>query len=98
MIRSTLAAAMALLGLAAAPQEPAKPPAQEPPAAEETHAVQKANLTPVYELDGVYESVEIADFKARLEAYQGELTIVKIAGHGEPVKKGDPILTIDRTP
>ena len=51
-------------------QEKAKP-ADDP---EETVAAQKGNLTPVFELEAVYEPVDSAELKLKLEAFQGALT------------------------
>src|ERR1700716_1009830 len=61
-------------------------------------AAQKGNLTPLYELEATYESVESAEVKLRLEAYQGDLTVQKVVAAGEFVKKGDVLLTLDRAP
>jgi len=87
-----LAAVVALL--MAAPQQDKPKPGDD---AEETVAAQKGNLTPVFELEAVYEAVESAELKLRLEAYQGELTLLKIAAAGETVKKGDLLFSIDKS-
>ena len=84
-------AALASLLLAAVPQQNAKPADD----AEETVAAQKGNLTPVYELEAIYEALESAEFKLRLDAYQGELTVVKVAAAGDTVKKGDLLFSLD---
>ena len=66
--------------------------------AEETVVVQKGTLTPTLELDATFESIESAEFKLRMEAWQGEMTLLKAAAQGQPVRKGDPILALDRAP
>jgi multidrug resistance efflux pump len=75
-----------------------KPVPKEKPGeeAEETVAARKGSLTPLFELEAVYEAVDSAEFKVKLDAYQGELTILKIVPAGEIVKKGDLLLSIDR--
>jgi multidrug resistance efflux pump len=75
-------------------QEKAKPADD----AEETVAARKGNLTPVFELDAVYEALDSAELKLKLEAYQGELTVLKVVAAGEAVKKGDVVLALDRAP
>jgi multidrug resistance efflux pump len=82
--------ALAGLLLALSPQD--KPPPVE------LHTVQKGGLTPLFELEGSYESIETAECKIRMEAYQGELLIVTVAAQGETIRKGDPILTLERAP
>jgi HlyD family secretion protein len=67
-------------------------------AAEETVAAQKGNLTPVYELEAVYEPIDSAELKLKLEAFQGELTVLKVLASGESVKKGDLVLSLDKAP
>src|SRR5688572_11986193 len=84
--------ALASLLLAGALQEKAKPADD----AEETVAAQKGNLTPVYELDATYEAIESAELKLRLDAYQGDLTVLKVAAAGEFVKKGDLLFSLDK--
>jgi HlyD family secretion protein len=88
-------AALASLLMAAAAQD--KPVPKEKPAeeAEETVAARKGSLTPVFELEAVYEAVDSAEFKIKLDAYQGELPILKIIAAGELVKKGDLLLSLD---
>jgi HlyD family secretion protein len=86
--------AVAAVIFCCAPQEKAKPADD----AEETVAAQKGNLTPLYELEAVYEPVESAELKLRLEAYQGELTVLKVVAAGESVKKGDLVLSFDKGP
>ena len=86
-------AAAALL-FCSAPQEKAKAADD----AEETVAAKKGNLTPVYELEAVYEPVDSAELKLRLEAFQGELTVLKVLAAGESVKKGDLVLSFDKAP
>jgi multidrug resistance efflux pump len=88
-----LVAALALL--AAAPAQDKPKPADE---AEETVAARKGNLTPVYELEATYEAVESAELKLKLDAFQGELTILKVAAAGEFVKKGDLLFSLDKAP
>src|SRR5436190_995495 len=79
-----------------------KPDKQEKPAAapkedaEEFVAAKKGDLTPLYELEATYEASESAEVKLKLEAYQGDLTIQKVAAAGEQVKKGDVLLALDR--
>ncbi len=73
-----------------------RPPAPEP--REELHTVRKGNLTPVLELDGTFDSTETADYKVRMEAYQGELTVDRVAAPGQAVRKDDPILKIVPAP
>jgi multidrug resistance efflux pump len=85
----------ALALLAALPAQEKPKPADE---AEETVAVRKGNLTPVYELEATYESVESAEFKLKLDAFQGDLTILKVAAAGELVKKGDLLFSLDKAP
>jgi HlyD family secretion protein len=87
-----LAALVALL--LAGPQQDKPKPGDD---AEETVAAQKGNLTPVFELEATYEPVESAELKLRLEAYQGELTLLKIAAAGENVKKGDLLFSLDKS-
>jgi len=84
-------AALASLLLAAPLQE--KKPGDD---GEETVAAQKGNLTPVFELEAIYEALESAELKLRLEAYQGDLTVLKVAAAGESVKKGDLLFSLDR--
>ena len=84
------AVATMLFAQAAAPQ--AAKPADD---GEETVAALKGNLTPVYELEAIYEALESAEFKLRLDAYQGELTVVKVAAAGDTVKKGDLLFSLD---
>ncbi len=83
----------ALLLLAAAPQDKAPEPA-----ADESVAAVRGDLTPVFELEGHYEPVESREFKAQFEAFAGELLVTAAAGHGAAVKKGDLLLSVDRTP
>jgi multidrug efflux pump subunit AcrA (membrane-fusion protein) len=83
-------AALASLLLAAA-QQNAKPADD----GDETVAAQKGNLTPVFELEAIYEALESAEFKLRLDAYQGDLTVLKVAASGEFVKKGDLLFSLD---
>ena len=66
--------------------------------AEETVAAKKGNLTPVYELEAVYEPVDSAELKLKLEAFQGELTVLKVLVAGESVKKGDLVFSLDKAP
>jgi len=75
--------------------KPKEKPAED---AEELVAAKKGDLTPVYELEATYESVESSEIKLKLEAYQGDLTLVKVAAAGDVVKKGDVILSLDRAP
>ena len=89
-----LAAVASVLLLVAAQDKPL-PPKDE---GDDLVAAQKGNLTPVYELEATYESVESAEVKLRLEAYQGDLTLQKVVAPGELVKKGDVLLTLDRAP
>lgn len=84
-------AALALI-LFAAPQDKPKPVDE----AEETVAARKGNLTPLFELEAFYEPLESAELKLKLEAYQGELTVLKAVAAGEPVKKGDVVLSLDK--
>jgi len=93
-------AAVAWILILSVPQE--KPDKQEKAApakeeAEEAVAAEKGNLTPVYELEATYEPTESAEVKIRPEAYQGELTVLKVAAAGELVKKGDLLLSLDRS-
>jgi HlyD family secretion protein len=87
--------AVALALLAAAPAQDKPKPGDE---AEETVPARKGNLTPVYELEATYEAVESAELKLKLEAFQGELTILKVAAAGELVKKGDLLFSLDKSP
>ncbi|HLY09337.1 MAG TPA: hypothetical protein VKW04_08555 [Planctomycetota bacterium] len=89
-----LAAVASILLLAAVQDKPT--PAKEE--GEDLIAAQKGNLTPQYELEATYEAVESAEVKLRLEGYQGDLTVQKVAAAGELVKKGDVLLTLDRAP
>lgn len=73
-----------------------KPPAPVPE--EEVVAVKKGNLTPVLELEATFAPVETAEFKLRMETYAGEMTLVRAAAQGQAVKKGDPILVLERAP
>jgi multidrug resistance efflux pump len=88
-----LAAIASLLLAAPAVQEKDKPAVAD---GEETVAAQKGNLTPVFELEAIYEALESAEFKLRLEAYQGDLTVLKVAPAGESVKKGDLLFSLDK--
>jgi multidrug efflux pump subunit AcrA (membrane-fusion protein) len=83
---------VAILLLACVQDKPA------PAAEEEVVAAQKGNLTPTLELDVTFESIETAEIKPRMETYQGELMVVKLASAGQAVKKGEPVLVLDRTP
>jgi HlyD family secretion protein len=99
MLRFAAVAAASILLAAAVQDKPApdKPaPAAAKEEAEELVAALKGNLTPVYELEATYESTESAEVKLRLEAYQGELTVQKVAAAGDVVKKGDVLLALDR--
>lgn len=87
------ALATLLLMIPASAQD--KKPAED---GEETVAAKKGNLTPLYELEATYEAVDSAEFKLKLEGYQGELTVVKVAPAGEIVKKGDLLFALDKTP
>jgi multidrug resistance efflux pump len=80
-----------LSALLLAPQEPK-------PEADETVAAQRGDLTPVFELEGLYEALESAEFRHQAEAFQGEVPIVRVAEHGAAVKKGDVLLEIDLAP
>jgi multidrug resistance efflux pump len=92
MLRLAVLASMLLF---AAAQDKPVPPKDE---GDDLVAAQKGNLTPVYELEATYESVESVEVKLRLEAYQGDLTVQKVAPAGELVKKGDVLLALDRAP
>ena len=96
MLHLALASLLLSGALASTPlgtgQEKAKPADD----AEETVAAQKGNLTPVYELDATYEAIESAELKLRLDAYQGDLTVLKVASAGEFVKKGDLLFSLDK--
>ena len=87
-----LAAVVSLLLLV--PQEKLKPGND----AEDAVAAHKGNLTPVFELEAFYEAVESAELKLKLEAFQGDLTIQKVAAAGELVKKGDLLFSLDKAP
>jgi len=87
-------AALASLLAFALPQDKPKP-AEDP---EETVAALKGNLTPVYELEATFEAVDAAEVKLKMEAYQGDLTVQTVVAAGEPVKKGDLILALDKAP
>jgi HlyD family secretion protein len=91
-------AAILLAVLLPVPQD--KAPAKEKPAeeAEETVAARKGSLTPVFELEATYEPVESAELKLKVEAYQGDLTILKVAPAGEVVQKGALLLSLDKAP
>jgi len=89
-----LAAVASILVLAASQDKPLAPKEE----GEELVAALKGNLTPVFELDATYESVESAEVKLRFDAYQGELTVQKVVPAGEVVKKGDLLLTLDLAP
>ena len=96
-------AAVAVVLLLSAAQDKPQDKSQEKPApakeeAEDLVAAEKGNLTPVFELEATYESTESAEVKLRLEAYQGDLTLQKVAAAGDLVKKGDLILSLDRAP
>jgi multidrug efflux pump subunit AcrA (membrane-fusion protein) len=66
------------------------------PDADETVAARKGNLTPLFELEAVYEPVDLAELRLKLEAYQGELTVLRAAAAGESVRKGDVVFSLDR--
>jgi HlyD family secretion protein len=93
-----LAAVASLLLFSAVQDKPA--PAKDKPAeeAEEAVAATTGNLTPLYELEATYEAVESVEVKLRLEAYQGDLTVQSVAPAGDPVKKGDLLLALDKAP
>src|SRR5262249_49981079 len=91
---SMLPFALASLLLFAPSQENHKPGED----AEETIAAHKGNLTPVYELEAIYEAVDSAEFKLKLEAFQGDLVIQKVAAAGEVVNKGDLLFCLDKAP
>lgn len=93
-----LAAVASILICATVQDKPA--PTKDKPAeeAEETVAAQKGDLTPVYEFEATFEAIESAEVKIRLEAYQGDLTVQTVATAGEPVKKGDLLLGLDKGP
>lgn len=94
-----LAALASLLCLALPQDKPAEKPKEKPAEeAEELVAAKKGDLTPVYELEATYEAVDSSEIKLKPEAYQGEMTLVKVAAAGDLVKKGDVILTLDRAP
>jgi multidrug resistance efflux pump len=88
------ALASLILAIPAAAQDKPKP-AED---GEETVAARRGNLTPVFELEAVYEALDTAELKLKLEAYQGELTVLKAAAAGVIVKKGDLLLSLDKTP
>jgi len=87
--------AVVLALLAAAPAQEKPKPAED---GEETVAARKGNLTPVYELEATYEAIESAEVKLKLDAFQGELTVLKVAAAGELVKKGDLLFSLDKAP
>lgn len=91
-------AALLLIPLLSIPQE--KSPSKDKPAeeAEETVAARKGNLTPVFELEATYEPVESSELKLKVEAYQGDLTILKVIPAGEVVQKGTLLLSLDKGP
>src|SRR5689334_20053753 len=89
-------AAVASILILAVPQDKQDKPAPAKEEAEEAVAAEKGNLTPVYELEATYEATETAEVKLRLEAYQGELSVQKVAAAGDLVKKGDVLLALDR--
>lgn len=95
MLRLAAIASLVFLALQDKPEKPKEKPAEE---AEELVAAKKGDLTPVYELEATYESVESSEIKLKPEAYQGDMTLVKVAAAGDAVKKGDVILTLDRAP
>jgi len=89
-----LTAVASILVLAASQDKPLAPKEE----GEELVSALKGNLTPVFELEATYESVESAEVELRFDAYQGELTVQKVVPAGEVVKKGDLLLTLDRAP
>jgi HlyD family secretion protein len=76
--------------------------AQDKPAApgaeEETHAVKKGSLTPVFELEATFEAAEAFELRLRFESGAVEASLLKVAPHGAAVKKGDILLALDRGP
>ncbi len=82
-----IAALAAALGLLAAPQEKA-----DPPAPEQVHTVQRGNLVPALELDALFDAAETLEVRLRTEAYSGEFVVARAAAHGEAVRKGDVVL------
>lgn len=90
MFRSLSLAALLLL-----PQDPPETKPAEPPP---SHEVKKGNLVPTLEIDGAFEAAEPAEIRLRLEAYHGELTVLRAAAHGQSVRKDEPVLELDPTP
>src|SRR5262245_46512779 len=79
-------------------QEPPKPvpvPAQPQEKLGESAIAKKTNLRIEFTLDGMFEPSERHAIQVKLEAYQGELLVSKIASHGQAVKQGDVILVVD---
>jgi RND family efflux transporter MFP subunit len=104
MLRFAALATLALLAFPSfgpaqdKPEKPAAPKEKAAEDAEEAVAAKKGDLTPVYELEATYESVESGELKLKLEAYQGDLTLLKVAAAGDLVKKGDVLLSLDHAP
>lgn len=71
---------------------------KEAPAATQEYEVKKGSIVPTLDLDATFESRQSFEVKLNFEAYQGELTLTKIAAMGEAVKKDQPIFEMDRTP
>jgi multidrug resistance efflux pump len=88
-------AAVASILILAVPQDKQDKPAPAKEEADEAVAAEKGNLTPVYEMEATYEATDSAEVKLRLEAYQGELSVQKVAAAGDLVKKGDVLLALD---
>jgi HlyD family secretion protein len=65
---------------------------------EETHVVQKRDLTPVFELEASFEAGEIHEARLRFESGTVEAALVRVAPHGGLVKKGDALLVLERGP
>jgi multidrug resistance efflux pump len=72
--------------------------AQEPAAEPKMHVVRKATFTPVLQLEAVFEPAQAVDVKLRFDAYQGDLTLARVAAHGQRLGKGDVVLALDPEP
>ena len=82
--------------LLAVQDKPAPAPAAPPD--EEIVAAQKGALVPTLELETTFESLDILEYKPRMDTWQGEMVIQKIAPAGASVRKGEVVLALDASP
>jgi biotin carboxyl carrier protein len=86
-----------LVALAVLQDPPAKPDAESKEAAPkiETAPAKRETMRIELKLDGTFEPAERHVLQIKTQAWQGEMTVAKLAAHGSAVKKGDVLLQVD---